>query len=119
MFTIILRTLGVAGAFLLWSAVEGSMLFYLPKLYLTRVVLGNFGAVVVLCLTWGGFGLRSLGQIAFLTSVGVTFRLVTERVNEMLEGKKGLMLAILAGHFAALGMMVVWYSFLVLYTSIF
>lgn len=119
MFTPILRSLGVTAAFLLWSLIEGVFLFYLPKFYLARVLLGNFVAVVVLCVTWAGFGMRCLGQIAFLTTVGVTFRLVTEQVNEMLEGKTGLMLAVLAGHLAALGVALVWYSFLVLYSSVF
>lgn len=115
----ILKVFGVIVSFLSWAAIEATFLRYQPTLNLLRVVLGNFVAVIVLCLTWNGFTLRCLGEIGFLTSMGITFRLVTEYVNEMLEGKRGLLLALIAGHFAAVGVALVWYGFLLLFATIF
>ena len=115
----ILRFFGLIVFFLTRAVIEPSCRYHLPGFDLVWVGVSNFVSVTVLCLTWHGLSLRCLGEIVVLTSLGITFQLVTENVNEMLEGKRGLVLAFIAGHIATVLMGLIWYAFIFLLSLIF
>lgn len=115
----IVKAAGVIGSFLTWVVVESVMLDLAPAHGHLRIVLGNLMAVTVLCLTWHGATWTCLGEIVFLTTMGVTFRCTIERVREAYGGKKGLVLGLLSGHLAAFGVALIWYVLALAYLEFF